>query len=133
MAWMLWNRCNSVRLNRPSQPLENITRVAGNFLQDFLKVQELEQETSQAPIVHHWCPPPYAKFKANFDAVVFQSSNTAGIGVVIHDFKGEIIGSLSMRIPLPPTVAEAEALACRQVVMFAKELSLHEVLFEGDS
>lgn len=28
MAWMLWNRRNTTRLNRPSQPLENITRAA---------------------------------------------------------------------------------------------------------
>ena len=32
MAWMLWNRRNLVRLNRPAQSLEYITRAAGNFL-----------------------------------------------------------------------------------------------------
>ena len=40
MAWMLWNRCNLVSLNRPVQSLEYITRAGGNFLQDFLKAQE---------------------------------------------------------------------------------------------
>ena len=53
--------------------------------------------------------------------------------MVIRDHRGEIIGSLSLRIPLPPTVAKVEALTCRRVVLFAKELCLHEVLFEGDS
>ena len=89
--------------------------------------------TRQAATIHHWCPPPYARFKANFDSVVFQSSNEAGIRVVIHDHRGEIIGSLSLCIPLPPTITEVEALACRRAVLFAKELCLHEVLFEGDS
>lgn len=89
--------------------------------------------TIQTPIIQHWCPLPHAIFKANFDGAVFQSSNSAGIRLVIHDHRGEIIGSLSMRNPLPPTVAEVKALACRRAVQFAKELSLHEVLFEGDS
>ena len=87
----------------------------------------------QAATVHHWCPPSHARFKANFDGAVFQSSNEASIGVVIRDHRGEIIGSLSLHIPLPPTVAEVEALVCRQAVLFSKELCLHEVLFEGDS
>ena len=89
--------------------------------------------TRQAATVHHCCPPPHARFKANFDSAVFQSSNEAGIEVVIRDHKGEIIGSLSLRIPLPPTIVEVEALVCRRAVLFAKELCLHEVLFEGDS
>ena len=133
MVWMLWNRCNLVRLNRPAQTLEYITRAAGNFLQDFLKAQEPVQVKRQAATVHHWCPPPHARFKANFNSAVFQSSNEAGIGVVIHDHRGEIIGSLSLHIPHPPTIAEVEALACRRAVLFAKELCFHEVLFEGDS
>ncbi|XP_065629271.1 uncharacterized protein LOC136067407 [Quercus suber] len=132
MAWMLWNRRNLVRLNCPTQTLEYITSAAGNFLWDFLKVQEPVQVTRQAATVHHWCPPPHARFKANFDGAIFQSSNEAGIKVVIRNHRGEIISSLSLRIPLPPTVVEVEALACRRVVLFVKELCLHEVFFEGD-
>ena len=90
------------------------------------------QVSRQAATVHHWCPSPHARFKANFNGAFFQSSNEVGIGVVIRDHRDEIIGSLSLRIPLPPMVAEVEALACRRVVLFAKELCLHEVLFEGD-
>nr|POE82621.1 hypothetical protein CFP56_67106 [Quercus suber] len=132
MAWILWNRCNLVRLNRPAQTLEYIIRAASNFLQDFFKAQEPVQMTRQAGTVHHWCPPPHARFEANFDSTVFQSSNEVGIEMVIRDHRGETIGSLSLCIPLPPTVAEVEALACRRAVLFAKELCLHEVLFEGD-
>nr|POE91760.1 hypothetical protein CFP56_48499 [Quercus suber] len=129
MAWMLWNKRNLICLNHPAQTLENITSAAGNFLWDFLKAQEPVQVTRQVATVHHWCPPPHARFKANFDSVIFQSSNEAGIKVVIRNHRGEIIGSLSLRIPLPPIVAEFEALACRRAVLFAKELRLHEVFF----
>ena len=42
-------------------------------------------------------------------------------------------GALSMRVPLPQTVADVEALACRRAVMFAVEIGLREVIFEGDA
>ena len=53
--------------------------------------------------------------------------------MVIRDWQGAVIGALSVRIPLPQTVAEVEILACRRAVSFALELSLHEVVFEGDA
>lgn len=38
-----------------------------------------------------------------------------------------------MRIPLPQSVVEVKALACRRAVQFAIEIGLHEVIFEGDA
>ena len=69
----------------------------------------------------------------NFDATVFKLLNLAGIGVIVHDWRGEVIGALSMPIPLTQTVNELEALACRRAVRFASELGLRKVIFEGDS
>ncbi|XP_075645505.1 uncharacterized protein LOC142616565 [Castanea sativa] len=38
-----------------------------------------------------------------------------------------------MPIPLPQSVADVEALACRRAVQFAAEIGLNRVVFEGDS
>lgn len=38
-----------------------------------------------------------------------------------------------MHVPLPRSVAEVEALACRRAVQFATEIGLHEGIFEGDA
>ena len=46
---------------------------------------------------------------------------------------GKVVGALSERINLPPTVEDVEALACRRAIVFAIELGLHHVVFEGDS
>ena len=51
---------------------------------------------------------------------------------VTNFMKKAIIGALPMRIPLPHSVATAEALAYRRAVQFATEIGLHEVTFEGD-
>ena len=52
---------------------------------------------------------------------------------MIRDCNGDIIGALSVRIPLPHSVAIVEALACRRAVQFSMEIGLREVIFEGDS
>ena len=87
----------------------------------------------QVPPDLYWCPSEQFQYKANFDGAVFKSLSSAGLGVVICDNKGAVIGALSMHIPLPRSVAEVEALACRRAVQFAIEIGLHEVIFEGDA
>lgn len=60
----------------------------------------------------HWSPPQQLFYKANFDGALFQDITSVGTEVVIRDFVGQIIGSLSERIVLLPTVDDVEALAC---------------------
>ena len=64
---------------------------------------------------------------------MFNNINTARIGVVIRDSNAEVIGALSRRIPLPQTMEEVGALACRQAMQLAKEIGISKVVFEGDS
>ena len=57
----------------------------------------------------------------------------AGLGVVMHDSNGAVIGALSIPTSLGNLVAELEALACLRAVQFASEIGLTRVVFEGDS
>lgn len=57
----------------------------------------------------------------------------AGIGVVIRNSSGQVMGALSDRINLPSAVDNVEAIACRKAISFALELGIDEVVFEGDS
>lgn len=50
-----------------------------------------------------------------------------------RDSEGLVIGAFSEKINLPPSVIEAEALACRRAIILAMELGLQEAVFEGDS
>lgn len=81
---------------------------------------------------NRWCPPDQHCYKANYDGAIFKSTNTAGLGAVIRDSHGDILGAISIRVPLPHSVPEVEALACRYAVSFAIDLGLHKVIFEGD-
>ena len=53
--------------------------------------------------------------------------------MVIRDHEGSVIGALFERIALPPSVEDVEALAGRRAILFAQELGLLEVIFEGDA
>ena len=57
----------------------------------------------------------------------------AGIGVVIRNSSGQVIGALSNRINLPSAIDDVEAIAYGKAISFALELGVEEVVFEGDS
>ena len=77
-------------------------------------------------------PPPVGVYKANFDATLFEHNNFAGLGVVVRDCSGSVIGALSQKILLPQPVEHAKALAASRAVSLARELCLFQVIFEGD-
>ena len=57
----------------------------------------------------------------------------AGIGVVIRNSGGLVIGALPDRINLPATVDDVEALTCRKAISLALELGVEKTVLEGDS
>ena len=122
-----------MRLSKPVHPLQMLPSLASGMLQDFINAQELVPRPVVTTSTNRWCPIDQHCYKANYDGAVFKSSNTAGLGVVIRDCRGDILGAMSVRVPLPHSVPEVEALACRHVVSFAVDLGLHEVIFKVDS
>nr|POF03400.1 hypothetical protein CFP56_60588 [Quercus suber] len=66
-------------------------------------------------------PPISPHCKVNFDAVLFSSEGTAGLGVVIRDSSGIALHALAQRIIKPTSDAAVEALAFRRAMFFAKE------------
>ena len=113
--------------------MNQIFSEAAKLLQDFLEAHDDEPVIAQNPIQPKLSAPARPRYKANFDEALFKSSNSTGLGVIIRDTNGVVIGALSTRVPLPQSVAMVEALACRRAVQFAIEIGLHEVIFEGDA
>ena len=44
-----------------------------------------------------WQSPPKSKFKLNFDAAIFSDLGCLGMGVIIRNEKGEVMGAISAR------------------------------------
>ena len=58
-----------------------------------------------------WQPPRPGLYKVNVDGALFYADNTAGLGVVVRNEYGQVMVSLSKRIPLPSSMIKVEALA----------------------
>ena len=72
-------------------------------------------------------------YKANYDGALLKELGETGLGVVIRNEKGEVMGSLAEKITKPNSVEVLEALAARRAVLFAAKLGLQWVVFESDS
>ena len=68
----------------------------------------------------------------NFDETFFAETKSAGVGVVVCDCDGQIIGALRQNIGLVQFVEMAEALAARRAMRFVTELCVFRVIIEGD-
>ena len=129
MAWSLWQRQNKLRIGLPSPPLNQVGPQAANFLQDYLDTQDIQAPSnSMATSTQSWTPLNTNSFKANFDGAVFNSSNSAGVGVIICDNNGEVTAAMSERILLPNIVLEVEVMACRRAVTFALEVGIQDAV-----
>ena len=80
-----------------------------------------------------WQPPEHQQYKINFNGTLFKAENYARIGMIIRDNEGQVMVSMSQRIPLPNIAIEVEALAARHAMELALEIGLNKGVLEGDS
>ena len=88
---------------------------------------------SQVPVRSFWRPPQLGSFKVNVDGVVFTNLKSCGIGVVIRNEVGQIMGALSRNLPFPLGTLEVEAKAIEEGINLACDLGLWEVEIESDA
>jgi ribonuclease HI len=132
-CWLLWNKRNKSRLQLPSAEYSTIWSSAQTLLHEYISVTHTEKaETPQHPQVK-WKPPSHQPYKANFDGAFFKESNEGGIGVVIRNQAGQAIATLSQKLTATHSIEMTEALAARRAILFAKEVGLTNVEFEGDA
>ncbi|KAL0004829.1 hypothetical protein SO802_012390 [Lithocarpus litseifolius] len=132
ICWCLWQRRNRVRMHQPSWQVHEIEGQAKRMVREFWDANNQGQHRSMRRPPVRWSPPPAGTYKANFDAAILEELQCVGLGVVFRDHSGQVIAALSQRIGLSRTVELAEALAARRAVEFARELSLFDVILEGD-
>ena len=132
VAWYVWQWRNELRANKSIIPLQDTLISAAQLLTDFQK-RRLVIPSWSLMSDSKWKPPNKDKFKTKYDGAVFQETNEAGIGVVIWNDEGEVLGALSEKIALPGSVVMVEMLAARRAIQFALEIGITHSVFEGDS
>lgn len=106
------------------------------------KVESLVEEFSlQSPIsnqkppsrIKGWSPPCEGRYKVNVDRAVFKETGSCGIGVVIRNDRGQIMGAKSKKLELPLGAMEVEAKAFMEGMLLEVDLRLKHVILEGDA
>ena len=134
MAWCLWNNRNSVRHGGVSKQGKTIKADARRYWEEVRTALPPKGQVPRPLTKHkHWSPPPQDWYKVNVDAAVFREQGTCGIGVVIRNHKGQIMGAMCKQVLFPLRVLEAEAKAAEAGILLAWDLGLKNIVVEGDA
>ncbi|KAL0007228.1 hypothetical protein SO802_008730 [Lithocarpus litseifolius] len=131
-AWMVWNNRNVFKHEgRCKDP----KRIASEAKEYAMEVTDMPRSLScgHTSIRSKWCPPKHGRFKVNVDGAVFSNQKCCGIGVVIRNEEGQIMGAMSRKLPLPLGTVEVEAVAMEEGINLARDLGLWEVEIESDA
>ena len=132
VAWAIWQNRNEHRVGGKVKNGSAVIHGAMDYLLEYqaccMKVEE-----NRPSFVEHWIPPPPQHYKINVDGPVFGAQKAAGIGILIRDAEGSVVGACSKKINAPLGAMEVEAKALGAGVQFAKDLLIHDILLESDS
>ena len=97
--WLIWSKRNLDRCGEKFVEIINIRGRANTLLQDFFAAQNPRLLTSTISIrAVRWIPPISPHYKINFDGACFSTKGAAGLGAVIRDASGKVLGALAQRI-----------------------------------
>ena len=130
---LIWTCRNQVRVGDSPPPLWMVSALALDNLLEFQRAAAVLPLASKIPTNDRWLPPLRGWMKMNFDGAIFREKSLAGLGCIIRNDKGLVMAAFTQIIPLPTSVETVEVLATHSAIGFAQELSLDQIILEGDS
>ena len=131
-VWGIWNNRNQVRHGRQCKSYEVIVKGAAEFLNEY-QAANMSTEHSTIPEAVRWRPTKQGWYKVNTNGATFDDIKCCGVGVVIRNERGELMGALSKKFGLPLGGLEAEAMAVGECVALAWDLGLKDIIIESDA
>ncbi|XP_035543096.1 uncharacterized protein LOC118346314 [Juglans regia] len=132
---VIWARRNDVLHGKVfKHPQEVIGQARAELsLHEEAFQKEVDANYENMTRVHRWTKPAVGAFKVNWDAAVQSRLGRIGIGVLIRDHQGLVIGALRANRPLRGSAFDAEAYGLVLACVFCKEIGIRQFCLEGDS
>ncbi|PON79574.1 hypothetical protein TorRG33x02_235290, partial [Trema orientale] len=98
-----------------------IMEEAGSYLSEFQECFKIETlpPSCRLAVDPRWKPPDAGLLKLNTDAAFSLELNTIGIGIVVRDFRGQVLGCASISLAKASSPFVAELLAFKEGQRFA--------------
>ncbi|XP_041011337.1 uncharacterized protein LOC121255120 [Juglans microcarpa x Juglans regia] len=136
IARLIWNRRNEAvhgkKFRHPNSILQKAyedTRLF-NAAKVFVKSPGVVTCPEDKP---SWKKPPDGKYKVNWDAALNESLGVLGIGAIIRDSQGMVLGTIRARRNIRVSPFTAEAYAMLMAILFCKDTGVTNIVLEGDS
>ena len=131
-AWMIWNNKNTFKHEGKCKDPKKIAMEAKEYAKEVAE-ESLPPTCGTATGRVSWRPPQNGRYKVNVDGAVFSRLKSSGIGIVIRNEDGLIMGAMSKNLPVPLGALEVEAKALEGGIELARDLGLWEVELESDA
>ena len=105
---------------------------ARQHLADFVKANCTERDPVKKSTASTWQAPEIGVVKVNSDAAWCSKMKKFGLGSVIRDYTGKVLGSVATPIHSLVSVAVAESWALERGILLAKHLGYSAVILESD-
>ena len=132
VLWTIWYRRNQLRVGSKDFPISQVGPQASHALSDIkqfnVSLPSWQDGISNSWAWSQWLPPPRDYFKINFNGATFPELGNAGLGLVIRDWRGNVVASLSEKAPLPFSLDIVEAMAIASAISFCS-WAQHQTLY----
>ena len=133
IARKIWDRRNSVLHDDIFKHPNQIIYEAQELLLNFNAAQETKWgDIHREQELQKWGPPPFGKYKANWDIAIDKVNKCMGMGIIIRDYQGFVQAALCRNISSVRDPGSAEALGVLTAVEFCRDLGLLDIILEGD-
>lgn len=127
-CWSLWNRRNAVVHGNYVKPDIQVLNSISELHIEFKEASQQAVSSGPCSRATRWLLPQGDNLEINVDAAVKSDAGIIGIGVVVCNASGDLLGSLAKPLMATWSPQTAELIAVRDAIWFCVEAGF----FQGD-